>query len=112
MLGGGMRQAGIIAGPGIESLKNIDRLSRDHDNAQRLAEELDDIEGLSTNDPDTNIVLVDIKDTNMIVEEFLERCREKDILGVEFSNSVVRFCTHKDVTGEDITATIERIDDI
>jgi len=61
MLGGGMRQAGILAAAGLYALDhNIERLAEDHANAWRLAEGLQQFDGLSLSMPDTNIVFVDV----------------------------------------------------
>src|SRR3989337_900473 len=63
LLGGGMRQAGIIAAPGIIALeKMIDRLEEDHINARRLASGIAKVEGIAVdlNRLQTNIVLFDI----------------------------------------------------
>jgi threonine aldolase len=72
-LGGGMRQAGILAAPGIISLtKMTDRLSEDHENARILAEGLRHIKGVRViNSVDTNIVLADISAWKTTNEEFL-----------------------------------------
>jgi threonine aldolase len=97
LLGGGMRQAGIIAAPGLLALENRHRLSEDHENASRLAAGLDDIEGLSVLEPETNITLVDCSDTDYTAAEFLDACEGEGVLGVAFGEYVVRFCTHWDV---------------
>ncbi|WP_229418990.1 low-specificity L-threonine aldolase [Pseudoduganella flava] len=61
MLGGGMRQAGIIAAAGLYALQhNVQRLAEDHDNAAFLAAELAKIPGLTVSTPQTNIFYVDV----------------------------------------------------
>jgi threonine aldolase len=61
MLGGGMRQAGILAAAGLYALEhNIARLAEDHDNAARLARGLSDITQIKVTAPDTNMVFADI----------------------------------------------------
>jgi threonine aldolase len=61
MLGGGMRQAGVIAAAGLYALQhNVQRLAEDHDNAAFLAAELARIPGLSVTTPQTNIFYVDV----------------------------------------------------
>jgi threonine aldolase len=61
MLGGGMRQAGIIAAAGLYALQhNVQRLAEDHDNAAFLAGVLAQIPGLTVTTPQTNIFYVDI----------------------------------------------------
>jgi threonine aldolase len=106
LLGGGMRQAGIVAAPGLEALENRDRLAEDHDNAERLAAGLSEIEGLAVEPPETNIVLVEPDDS---VETFLEDCRAAGVLGVPFGGGRVRFCTHLGVDRDDIETAIDRI---
>jgi threonine aldolase len=106
LMGGGMRQAGIVAAPGLVALENRDRLAEDHANARRLAAGLDDLPGLSAAEPETNIVLVETDDP---AERFLERCAEVDVLGVPFDDHLVRFCTHLDVADEDVDDALERV---
>jgi threonine aldolase len=106
LLGGGMRQAGIVAAPGLVAVENRHRLSDDHDNARRLADGLDDVEGLTAHEPETNIVLVE---TEAPAERFLDRCADSDVLGVPFGEHVVRFCTHLDVDRADIETAVERV---
>ena len=106
LFGGGMRQAGIVAGPGLRALKGRDRLAEDHANARILAEGLDEIEGLSVHDPETNIVLVE---TTEPATDFLEGAYEAGVLGVPFDDHLVRFCTHLDVSRADVETAIDRI---
>ena len=107
LFGGGMRQVGVIAAPGLLALDNRERLSEDHENARRLADGLDAVDGLSVDEPETNIVLVE---TDEPATEFLERCEDVGVLGSRFGEHVTRFCTHLDVTAEDIDAAIRRIE--
>lgn len=109
VFGGGMRQAGIIAGPGIVSLSNIDRLAIDHENAAFLAEELRAETDLGVNDPETNIVLIDTEPAGMTATEFLEECEAVGVLGGDIDAHTVRFCTHLDVSKEDMVEASERI---
>jgi threonine aldolase len=106
LLGGGMRQAGIVAAPGLVALSNRDRLQADHENARRLAAGLDELAGLAAREPETNIVLVE---TDAPAEAFLEACEAAGVLGVPFGEHVVRFCTHLDVDREDVEAAVDRI---
>ena len=103
LLGGGMRQAGILAAPGLEALENRGRLAEDHRRAARLAEGLDRIEGLAVDDPETNIVLVE---TDRPAEAFLEDCEAEGLLGGAFDDHLVRFCTHWDADDADIEEAI------
>jgi len=109
LLGGGMRQAGIIAAPGLLALENRDRLQTDHRRARELAAGLDDIEGLRAQQPETNIVLVE---TDEPAQAVLDRLAERDVLGSAFGEHTIRFCTHWDIDDEDIETTIERATDV
>lgn len=61
MLGGGLRQSGILAAAGLYALEhNVERLADDHANARALAQGLSALPGLSVSKPDTNIVLVNV----------------------------------------------------
>jgi len=107
LLGGGMRQAGVIAAPGLLALENRHRLAEDHDRARRLAAGLDGLPGLSVDAPETNIVLVE---TDQPAEAFLDACESEGVLGVPFADHVVRFCTHWDVDDEDVEAAIAAVE--
>jgi threonine aldolase len=106
LLGGGMRQAGVIAAPGLVALENRERLHADHENAERLAAGLDRLEGLSVPEPETNIVLAD---TDEPAETFLERCEEAGVLASKFGEHRVRFCTHLDVDTDDVDRAIDAV---
>ncbi|MFC7167232.1 low-specificity L-threonine aldolase [Halospeciosus flavus] len=112
LFGGGLRQAGVLAGPGLRALDNVGRLAVDHQNAERLADGLDDVDGLSAADPDTNIVLVDVEGAGVTAAEFLDRCATVDVHGTEFGEYTVRFCTHLDVTESDVDTALDRIADL
>ena len=103
LLGGGMRQAGVLAAPGLEALGNRERLAEDHRRAARLAEGLDRIDGLAADEPETNIVLVE---TDRPAEAFLEDCEAEGLLGGAFDDHLVRFCTHWDVDDADIEGAV------
>ncbi|NHN60560.1 MULTISPECIES: low specificity L-threonine aldolase [Halorussus] len=111
LFGGGMRQAGIIAAPGLEALENVDRLTEDHENARVLAERLADVDGLDVQSPETNIVLADTEGTGLTAEEFLAACEDAGVQGVPFDTHVARFCTHWDADREDVETAAERIAD-
>ena len=102
MVGGGMRQAGILAAAGKMALtENVDQLKVDHENAKNLAIGLSKLEGFSVN-PDfiqTNIVFAKLDesvDINRIARELGEQ-------GITMSpGNPVRFVTHRDINAEDI----------
>jgi threonine aldolase len=110
-LGGGLRQAGIIAAAGLIALeKMVDRLEEDHRHAKKLAEGLANIQGLNVDltKVDTNIVMCDIKDTGMEVVSFLQKLKEEGILAGDF-DPYVRFTTHLDIKSQDIDDTLSGI---
>ncbi|MFB4169905.1 low-specificity L-threonine aldolase [Virgibacillus sp. JSM 102003] len=110
-LGGGLRQAGIIAAPGLVALCTmVNRLAEDHENAQLLADGLKEVSGLTIeNNVDTNIVLVNTEEAELRAEQFLAMLKESGILAVPFGPYTVRFVTHFDVTQEEIRSVIDRI---
>ena len=109
LFGGGMRQAGMVAAPGLLALDNVDRLADDHDNAAALAEELAGVEGLDVQPPETNIVLVNTEGTGLTADEFLDACEDAGVLGTQFDTHVARFCTHWDVDRDDVATAAERV---
>lgn len=109
LFGGGMRQAGVIAAPGLLALENVDRLEEDHENARLLAASLAELPGLTVDEPETNIVLVETED---MASEFLDRCADVGVSGGAFDDHLVRFCTHQDVSRGDIETAVERIAEI
>ena len=99
-LGGGMRQAGIIAAAGMIALEESPkRLHEDHANARRLAEGLAEIPGLSI-DPEavvTNILIVDISKTGKTQADICNKLRVNGILAFGW-DTVIRLVTHCDIT--------------
>jgi threonine aldolase len=106
LLGGAMRQAGIIAAGGIYAFKyNVDRLAEDHANARVLAEGLAAVPGVSLvyDEIPTNIVYFDVKETGLTPAE-LEALINKQgvrIGGAYGQSTVMRAVTHLDVSRED-----------
>ncbi|MFB6156621.1 MAG: low specificity L-threonine aldolase [Haloferacaceae archaeon] len=109
LFGGGMRQAGLVAAPGLLALENVDRLAADHANAERLAAGLDGIDGLRAPEPDTNIVRVDSSGAGMTAEAFVAACEERGVAGGAFGEHVTRLCTHLDVDRGDVDEAVDRI---
>ena len=80
-LGGGMRQAGIIAAPMIIALeKMVDRLKDDHDNAKLLYDKIHDIPGLSVDKPDTNILFLGLENLPFDTMKLSEALAKENIL--------------------------------
>jgi len=100
MVGGGMRQAGVIAAAGIVALNTmVDRLAEDHANARRLAEGLATIPGLAVNleRVRTNMVLVEVKPP-LIAAEFSARLKREGVLALPVDPATVRMVTHRHIT--------------
>lgn len=113
MLGGGMRQAGILAAAGIVAMERmVDRLSEDHANARRLAEGLVNIPGLSVKleNVQTNIVVAALEDPAPAPTAFLACLEDFGVKASFFGGRLVRFVTHKDVSREDIPVVLAAVD--
>jgi threonine aldolase len=108
MLGGGMRQAGIIAAPGIIALtKMVDRLADDHENAKLLAEGLGRLGFKILNPVRTNMVYINYRVIGWTDDDWLKTCAK---LGWKTRyGSSTRLCTHYGIEKEDIEAFIEGI---
>jgi threonine aldolase len=109
LFGGGMRQAGVIAAPGLLALENRENLSTDHENATRLAEGLEGIPGIETNDPDTNMVVADVSGAGYTAEEFVAEIERHDVLAVPFTETTVRLTTNWDVSEGDIESAVDSV---
>jgi threonine aldolase len=124
MVGGGMRQVGILAAAGLIALREgpsgmIDRLAEDHRNARRLAEALGAMPGIGHLDPGwvrTNFVLFavmhpgqdrDGRPDPALRAAFVERCAQDGLLLVNYPNGEIRACTHYGVEPRHIDRTIE-----
>lgn len=112
LLGGGMRQAGMIAAAGIVALDTmVDRLREDHENARLLAEGLSRIEGIEIDlkRVQTNIVIFAVRHPSMNASLLTQRLREERILVHHMSADAIRCLTHKDVCRQDIFQALEAI---
>lgn len=103
-LGGGMRQAGIIAAAGLFALKNnLDRLSLDHQNAKYLAEKIKKHKGIKSIYPtSTNIVIAETHDSQGAMSFVEEMKIKKNVLCFPFGPNKVRFVTHLGINRQDI----------
>ncbi|MEI7555788.1 low-specificity L-threonine aldolase [Candidatus Chlorohelix sp.] len=100
MLGGGMRQAGILAAAGLISLTEMTkRLGKDHYNAQRLAEGLQQVRGLEIDleTVQTNIVMADTTGSGRTADEWVTSLKQKGILINSMGPYTIRFVTHYEV---------------
>ncbi|MBA2732887.1 MAG: low specificity L-threonine aldolase [Acidobacteria bacterium] len=111
ILGGGMRQAGVLAAAGLIALEESPKLlHEDHANARRLAEGLAEVNGIKI-DPErvvTNIVLFDVSETGIAADEICLRLKERNVLASGFGSSI-RMVTHYDVSGADIETTLREM---
>jgi threonine aldolase len=115
LLGGGMRQAGVIAAPGIIALeKMVGRLEEDHRNAKVLAEGLAKIDGLRVDlsRVQTNMVLFDIGDLGVPDEQFLSALRKKGVLAVAMAKNRVRLVTHRGIEREHVEKALMAIESV
>jgi threonine aldolase len=99
MLGGGMRQAGVLAAAALHALDHhIDRLAEDHANARRLAEGLRDLPGVKVTPPQTNIVFIDLAPERAV--GVVERLRAAGVLCTGLLK--LRLVTHLDVSSAQV----------
>jgi threonine aldolase len=103
MLGGGVRQGGVLAAAGLVALDRVDRLSTDHDNARLLAEGLVEL-GWEVDPPETNIVMARVDDPEAAVAWLARR----GVLTVPVGGRV-RWTTHRDVRREDVVDALGRL---
>ena len=103
MLGGGMRQAGVLAAAALHALDHhVDRLTDDHANARALAEGLQGLSGVTVQPPQTNILFVDLapeKATGVV-----DRLRAAGVLCTGLYR--LRFVTHLDVSADDVQRAV------
>ncbi len=110
MLGGGMRQAGIIAAAGIVALDEmVDRLAEDHRRAALLAEGLRSIGKvhLTKNSPQTNMVFFKLDErVTLSMREFLEAMKQEGVLLMDSGPGEYRMVTHHDIPGKAVDVTL------
>ncbi len=112
ILGGGMRQAGIIAAGAIYALEhNVERLKEDHEKARLFAEELKSLPGffIDMETVQTNIVIMDIERTGKSPSEIVTQLRALRVFLSEMSHTTIRAVMHLGVTTEQIKEAIEII---
>ena len=109
LLGGTMRQAGIIAAPGIVSLtKMVKRLKEDHENASLLGQGLAKIQGIHLrNKVQTNIVYLDLNELGITGDQFREKMYNHGIRTGGGKLPEARLVTHRGITKDNIQKIIE-----
>ncbi|ELS56302.1 GntG family PLP-dependent aldolase [Streptomyces viridochromogenes] len=108
MLGGGMRQAGVIAAAGLVALDNLERLHEDHAHARRLAQGLAEIDGIDT-DPEavqTNIVMFRVTDARFTWQTFVEAVGRHGLALAELGHGRLRAVTHSGVSARDVDEAV------
>jgi len=115
MLGGSMRQAGVLAAAGIVALqKGIDRLAEDHQRARQLAWRLVDIRGLRVNpqEVETNMVLIDSSDSGLRAEQIVAALKARGIRASARPPYVVRFVTHRQIGEAEVDILAQALTEI
>jgi threonine aldolase len=113
MLGGGMRQVGVLAAAGLVALETmVERLSDDHDNARLLAEGLAEISAIECElaRVQTNIVYFRVQ--GMDLEKFVAECSALGLLGAGAGSDEVRFVTHAGIEAADVKRALKICDQV
>ncbi len=114
MLGGGMRQAGILAAAGLVALDTmVERLAEDHARARELAAGLADLPGLRV-DPtrvQTNIVIVETTGS-LRADVLCERLRAQGVLALPVGPDRIRMVTHYHITADDVRYVVGTFRDV
>jgi threonine aldolase len=115
VLGGGMRQAGVLAAAGIVALNEmVERLAEDHANARKLADGLSQMPGLII-DPDlikTDIVYFEVKRDDMAVEDLIKQLADQGVRMLPVGPSRIRAVTNYHITSDDIDYVLDRFSQI
>ena len=116
MLGGGMRQAGILAAAGIVAMeKMVDRLSEDHARAKLLADGLRPVPGLQLDPgtPATNMVFLSLsEDVKCTTDEFIDKLKERGVLIGATGERQYRLVTHYWIEAAGVEMTIQAFRDV
>ncbi|MEJ2557542.1 MAG: low-specificity L-threonine aldolase [Anaerolineae bacterium] len=115
VLGGGMRQAGIIAAAGIVALEQmVDRLADDHANAHRLAEGLADTPGiiLDPGQVQTNIVIFEMQEGALEPSEFCRRLANYDVKMSPIEGRQIRAVTHHGIEATHVEQVLDAVAEV
>jgi threonine aldolase len=109
-VGGSMRQGGVCAAACLYALDhNIDRLADDHENARVLARGLAQIEGITVEEPETNLVFFDTRSAGVTADGLATRLRQTGISVSTVGPYRVRACTHLDVDAAGVGLAVQAI---
>ena len=115
MLGGGMRQAGVIAAAGLVALRTgVERLSEDHERAGQIAARLAALPGLHV-DPgsvETNMVLADTSGWGLSAEQTVAALAARGIKAAPRPPDTVRFVTHRQIADAEVNALVDALREI
>ena len=116
-MGGGMRQAGVIAAAGIVALETmVDRLAEDHRNARRLAEGLAELPGIAVEPAAvvTNIVVfgVDPEGAGCDADGLVAGLAQRGVACFAVGGGRVRWVTHREVSADDVEAALAACSDV
>ena len=115
VLGGGMRQCGVIAAAALYALENhVERLASDHESARRLASGIAEIEELQLTPKkvDTNLVFFRVDRRWGTAAQSCDRLRERGVLMLPLGPQSVRAVTHLDVTREDVDRAVAAMKEV
>jgi threonine aldolase len=112
-LGGGMRQAGILAAAGLHALQNhLESLEQDHHLARSLARGVGRLPGLDVEPPETNIVMVDVDPATLSVPDLLDALEREGVRMTRFGPHRLRAVTHRDLDEADIERAIAVVEKV
>ncbi|NJP36924.1 threonine aldolase family protein [Alkalicoccus luteus] len=114
MLGGGMRQAGVIAAPALHALKEHRALLKhDHGHARLLAKAIQSSTDLTIrHDVQTNIVVADTDTSSLSAEEWVARLEQEGIRIIQYKPEALRFTTNSDVSREEVETVCRKLAEI
>jgi threonine aldolase len=113
MLGGGMRQIGVLAAAGLYALDHmVDRLAEDHANARTLAEGLAEIKGIALDlwRVQTNLVIFEIN--GITAASFLDECKKRGLRADANGRNRVRFVTYYGIDTEDVQFALNVVSEV
>ena len=109
LLGGGMRQVGVLGAPGLIALKDMSkRLQEDHDNAIYLANELNKLDGFKVNTDTLEINMVFVESTHNL-SKLVEYVKQFDIILGGYVGNNLRIALHNDIKREDVDFLLDKI---
>jgi threonine aldolase len=115
LLGGSMRQAGVVAAAGIVALQTgIDRLAEDHQRARQIADALQPVTGLTvlTPVPVTNFALIDVTPSGRTAEDVVADLRRHGINASSRPPTTIRFVTHRQIGDDEVATLVKTIGEV